>query len=231
VRLAKPHLDIGLFTNDAGSQREFWADTVGLRLDHELEMAPGWVQHRFDAHGSVIKVNHRTAPLPDLPPSGYAALSIAAQGGRADWTGAHPGGDRVELVTPGAGGVVGIGITVASPDPARLLEFYRSALRFDQVEPGVLRCGDTVFRVVEGPGGRAVEDFAAPGFRYITVQVFDADLEMEGMVRRGARIVREAVNFAGVARYGFVSDPDGNWIEVSARTSLTGIAVPEAIES
>jgi lactoylglutathione lyase len=25
-------------------------------------------------------------------------------------------------------------------------------------------------------------------------------------------------------RFGFVKDPDGNWIEISARASLTGIA-------
>jgi hypothetical protein len=31
------------------------------------------------------------------------------------------------------------------------------------------------------------------------------------------------VSFAGVAR--FVTDPDGDWIELSARTSLTGIEV------
>jgi lactoylglutathione lyase len=225
VRLAKQHLDIGLFTNDIAAQRAFWADTVGLRLDHELEMAPGWVQHRFDAHGSVIKVNHRTEPLPDLPPSGYSALSIAAASGGSDWTGRHPGGDRVDLVASGSGGVVGIGITVASPDPGRLLEFYRTALEFEQVEPDVLRCGDSIFRIVEGPGGSDVEDFAAPGFRYTTVQVYDADREMDAIVSRGGRVVREPVNFAGIARYGFVSDPDGNWIEVSARTSLTGIAV------
>ena len=64
-----------------------------------------------------------------------------------------------------------------------------------------------------------------PGFRYLTVQVFDADAEMSGIVARGGRIVRDAVSFAGVARFGFVADPDGNWIEISARTSLAGIEI------
>ena len=37
-------------------------------------------------------------------------------------------------------------------------------------------------------------------------------------------LAREAVSFKDVARYGFVKDPDGNWIEISARASLTGVA-------
>jgi lactoylglutathione lyase len=225
VRLAKPHLDIGLFTNDIAAQRAFWSGTVGLRLDHELDMGPGWVQHRFDANGSVVKVNHRSAALPDCPPSGYVGLSIARSAQDEDWVGAHPGGDRVELVAHGSNGVVGIGITLATPDPGRLLDFYCTVLGFDQIGAHSIRCGDSVVFLVEGPGGTDMDDFAAPGFRYITFQVFDADHEMAEVADRGGRIVREALNFAGVARYGFVADPDGNWIEISARTSLTGIAV------
>jgi lactoylglutathione lyase len=225
MRLAKPHLDIGLFTNDIDAHRDFWATAIGLRLDHELEMAPGWVQHRFDANGSVIKVNHRTTPLPHRPPAGYAALSIARTNQNANWARHHPDGDQVELVTPDADGIVGIGITISTPDPDRLLDFYQVALEFAPVGPHSLRCGDSIVSIVEGQGGHDTDDFAAHGFRYITIQVFDADREIAAIVKRGGRIARDAVNFAGVARYGFIADPDGNWIEISARTSLTGIAV------
>ena len=38
------------------------------------------------------------------------------------------------------------------------------------------------------------------------------------------RLAQAPVSLGQVARYGFVADPDGNWIEISARTSLTGIA-------
>lgn len=225
MRLAKEHLDVGLFTNDIGSQRDFWGSTMGLRLDHVLELEPGWLQHRFDAHGSVVKVNALAAPLEPRPPSGYTGLTIARSSQERDWSGSHPGGDHVELVSPGTDGVTGIKITVSSPDPERLLHFYRDALAFEQATSGVLRCGDSRLAVVEGPGGRDTADVVGPGFRYITVQVFDADQEIAGIVRRGGRVVREPVSFAGVARFGFVADPDGNWIEISARTSLTGIAV------
>jgi lactoylglutathione lyase len=223
LRLAKPHLDIGLFTNDIGPHLKFWAGTVGLTLDHAFEIAPGWVQHRFDANGSVIKVNEWGAELPVRPPSGFSALSIARPA--SDWAGENPGGERVELVAPGEGLVVGIGITMSSREPDRLSDFYAVALGFERVGPDVLRCGDTIVRFVEGSGGHDVEDLPAHGFRYITVQVFDADKEMAGISDRGGRIVRDPVSFAGVARFGFVTDPDGNWIEISARTSLTGIPV------
>jgi lactoylglutathione lyase len=221
MHLAKQHLDIGLFTNDLNAHLAFWGTTVGLRLDLELPMAPGWVQYRYDANGSVVKVNHWVEPLPKQPESGFAGLFIAR--GDGHYAGEHPDGDAVVVVPPGMGGVEGIAVTVASPEPARLLDFYCTALEFEQAGPTSARCGDSLLFVVEGDGvGTAL---CAPGFRYLTVQVFDADVEMAGVVTRGGRIAREAVNYAGVARYGFVADPDGNWIEISARTSLTGVEV------
>jgi lactoylglutathione lyase len=227
MRLAKPRLDIGLFTADIGRQREFWGGQAGLRLDHELTLQRGWVQHRFDAHGSVVKVNHLAAGVPARPPSGITGLTVAVDGRTEPWIGEHPGGDRVELVAPGTGGVTGIGITLTSPDPDRLLGFYRDGLEFEPAGPYAVLCGDSLVSVTEGPGGPDSDDavLVGPGFRYLTVQVFDADVEMAGIVGRGGRIVRDPVSFAGVARFGFVADPDGNWIEISARTSLTGIEV------
>jgi len=225
MKLAKPHLDIGLFTNSIDEHRAFWSDTIGLEFNHELAMGPGWSIHRFDVHGSVVKVNHRTEPLTPHPPSGFARLTIARDPARTDWAGVDPEGDHVELVEPGAGGVTGIGITISSPKPERLLDFYASVLEFDEAGPGRLRCGDTLVTFVDGPGGCETTDYAVPGFRYLTVQVFDADRDLAGAVRRGGRIAREVVSYPGVARYGFVADPDGNWTELSARTQWTGVDV------
>jgi lactoylglutathione lyase len=226
MRLAKPHIDLGLFTNDIAAQRAFWGGTVGLRLDHELPMADGWVQHRYDAHDSVIKVNHRVEPLPDWPRSGYVGLTIARAGAPV-WDGRHPGGEQVRLVPPGTDGVVGIGITVSTPAPARMLAFYLEAMEFERAGANVARCGDTLLFVVEGPGGSPTPDFIGPDFRYLTVQIFDADRACADIVARGGRLGRAPVSFGKIARYGFVCDPDGNWIELSARTSLTGIPPPD----
>jgi lactoylglutathione lyase len=226
MRLAKPHLDIGLFTNDLDEQREFWSEQVGLRLDHELPLADGWVQHRFDAHDSVVKVNHLVDPLPALPPTGYAGLTLAGE--RPGWSARHPGGQPVRMVAPGSGGVAGIGVTVSTPDPDRMMDFYRRAMEFDAVDARTARCGDSLLSVVEGPGGSdttgldGLDGLKGPGFRYLTVQIFDADAACSGIEARGGTVVIEPRDIGTVARYGFVADPDGNWIEISARASLTG---------
>ena len=225
MRLAKPHLDIGLFTDDIASHRTFWTETAGLRLDHELNFKDGIVQHRYDAHDSVIKINHFPDPMTPQPPSGYVGLTIA----RADapeWQGQHPGGEIVRTVPPGTDDVVGIGITVRTPDPDGMMRFYTEAMEFEQVEPLAARCGDSMLFVEEGPGGSVTDDFVGPNFRYLTVQIFDADEACAQIVARGGRLGKAPVTFEDVARYGFICDPDGNWIEISARASLTGITPP-----
>ncbi len=228
MRLAKPHLDIGLFTNDIDKHRRFWGTEVKLRLDHKLDFGNGTIQHRYDAHDSVIKVNHFPETFSPTPPSGYVGLSIARAGDQV-WQGSHPGGERVELVPPGTRGVVGIGVTVQTPAPERMMSFYIDAMEFDYVDKHIARCGDSLLFVERGPGGSVTDDFVGPNFRYLTVQVFDADSACEGIVRRGGRLGRPPLSFAKIARYGFVCDPDGNWIEISARTSLTGIVPPPNI--
>lgn len=225
MKLAKPHLDIGLFTNDIEAQRRFWSDTAGLRLDHELTVRPGIVQHRYDAHDSVIKVNHFDEPFAPQPASGYSGLTIA-RAGKPAWEGKHPGGESVRLVPPGTDGVVGIAVTVSTPDPERMMAFYVDAMEFEAVDARTARCGDSLLFVEAGPGGQDSEDFVGPNFRYLTVQIFDADAECDAIVRRGGRLGRAPVTLVDVARYGFVLDPDGNWIEISARASLTGIKPP-----
>ncbi|HIF10690.1 MAG TPA: VOC family protein [Sneathiellales bacterium] len=225
MRLAKPHLDIGLFTNDIASHRTFWMETVGLRLDHKINFKDGIVQHRYDAHNSVIKVNHFPDPMVEQPPSGYVGLTIAGDV-TATWEGQHPGGEFVRLVPPGTDGIVGIGITVRSPNPKRMMDFYTDAMEFEPVGPASVRCGDSLLFVEEGPGGSETDDFIGPNFRYLTVQIFDADETCDQIVVRGGRLGKAPVTFEDVARYGFVCDPDGNWIELSARKSLTGLTPP-----
>tara|TARA_R110002096_G_scaffold29704_2_gene89369 strand:- start:7627 stop:8310 length:684 start_codon:yes stop_codon:yes gene_type:complete len=222
MKLAKPHLDIGLFTNDIDTHRTFWSDTIGLRLDHELKLGNGWVQHRYDAHDSVIKVNHVTEPLGRMPRSGYTGLTLASAT-HAPWSGRHPNGDSVRVVAPGTDGVVGIGITVTTPEPARMMDFYLGAMEFEEAGAHVARCGDSLLFVEHGDGGAITDDFIGPAFRYLTVQIFDADEACNAIVARGGRLGRAPVSHGDVARYGFVCDPDGNWIEISARASLTGV--------
>jgi lactoylglutathione lyase len=67
----------------------------------------------------------------------------------------------------------------------------------------------------------------AVGMRYITVQVRDCDREHRRLTSMGVCEGAAPVTLGAVARISFVRDPDGNFIEVSQRASLTG-SLPQA---
>jgi predicted enzyme related to lactoylglutathione lyase len=62
----------------------------------------------------------------------------------------------------------------------------------------------------------------AKGYRYVTIQVRDVDREHAGILARGGAEGRGPLTLGKLARISFVRDPDGNWIEISQRASLTG---------
>jgi len=101
-------------------------------------------------------------------------------------------------------------------------------MEFERLDAFTARCGDSLIFVEPGVGGGETEDFIGQGFRYLTVQIFDADQACQDIVQRGGRLARAPVSFGDIARYGFVKDPDGNWIEISARNSLIRPASPES---
>ena len=80
MQLAKPRMDFGLSTNDIEPMLAFWQGEVGLPFDHLLKIRRGQDQHRHDALGSVIKINHLAEPLPQGPPTGYRELYLAREG-------------------------------------------------------------------------------------------------------------------------------------------------------
>ena len=71
------------------------------------------------------------------------------------------------------------------------------------------------------PRGDVVASMRAVGMRYMTMQVRDGNatstLHVEGVWEGAAPIT-----LGEVARICFIRDPDGNWIEISQRASLTG---------
>ncbi len=79
MELAKPRVDIGLYTNNLDPMLHFWQGDAGLRFDHVLQIRRGQKQHRHDALGSVVKINHYVEQLPAPPPSGYRELIVAQQ--------------------------------------------------------------------------------------------------------------------------------------------------------
>ncbi len=228
MKLAKNVLDFGLYTMQLDPMLEFWRSEVGLPYEEMLPAGKGVRQHRHGLNGSVFKLNHSREPLTDLAQSGYRELLIAREGAFGEQTLADPDGNRVRLVEPGFQGIDGIGIRLAVHSAKAHHAFYREALGLDAVDEQSYRWGNTVLSFVEDPSIAADaattrnEVMRAPGYRYLTVQVWDVDAEYAGAIDRGAMPGFAPMTLGKVARIGFIRDPDGNWIEISQRASLTG---------
>jgi lactoylglutathione lyase len=222
MNLAKPHLDVGLFTQQREPQLAFWQQTVGLSFDHIGKLGGGMQQLRHHAHGSIIKVNHARDPLPLAAPSGIVGVRIAREGLAQREDLADPDGNRVCLVPPGDAGVVGIAIELAVSDRRAHRRFWVDVMQFESPAPDVYLCGDTLLIVVdERPVARST-DWRAPGWRYLTVQVRDCVAEHAGILARGGEEGAPPRLLGETVRYSFARDPDGNHIEVSQRASLVG---------
>jgi lactoylglutathione lyase len=223
MKLAKPHLDIALFSNRRDEQLAFWQQTVGLPYDHMGKVGGGVQQHRHHMNGSILKMNHARDPLPAIAPSGIIGLMIAREGLAAPEALADPDGNRVTLVPRGHDGVEGIAILLRVNDRAAHDRFWTEAMQYERMDGGRYRCGDSLIVIAEqGKVEPRGTPWRGPGYRYTTVQVFDCVAEYEGILARGGspggavRVLGETV------RYAFVCDPDGNHIEISQRASLTG---------
>ncbi len=220
--LAKQCIDVGLFTNRREEMLEFWQKDVGLSFNHLAKMGGGIQQHRHDMNGSVFKLNHARDPLPDEPPSGYHELLIARKGISKSRALTDPDGNRVTLIPPGEDGITGIGLKLGVRDPAAFHHFYGRVLGFEPDGDNAYRVGGSKLIFEPDPGAVRTGDWRAPGYRYITVQIFKADTEHAAILKRGGEEGQEPRTIGTTARYSFVRDPDGNWIEISQRAELTG---------
>lgn len=222
MRLAKDHLDIGLFSNIHQAQLDFWQRDVGLPYDHMGKIGGGMQQHRHHMNGSILKMNHARNPLPAAPPSGITELLIARDDIDKPRHLLDPDGNRVTLVNKGCEGVTGIGIVLRVNDRAATDHFYRHVMQFDSPRDGVYRCGDSLLIVAAQGKVERCDEWRAPGFRYMTVQVWDCFAEHRGILERGGTEGRPPGELGDTVRYSFVRDPDGTFIEISQRASLTG---------
>lgn len=223
--LAKPRVDIGLSTNDLDPMLAFWQGEAGVPFDHLLPIRRGQDQHRHDVLGSVLKINHHAAPLPDAAPSGYLELLIARPGLAAPVSLSDPDGNRVSLVPPGHEGVTQIGIRLGVRDLAAHRAFYAEAFGLAE-EPRAagtsFRAGETLLILEEDAAAPADAGFQGKGWRYITFQVFKVDEEHARVLQAGGREAMAPTTLGTTARISMVRDPDGNWIELSQRASIVG---------
>ncbi|HEU0151269.1 MAG TPA: VOC family protein [Bradyrhizobium sp.] len=224
MNLAKPRIDIGFATNDAPAALAFWQHEIGLPFDHTQPIRRGYKQHRHDLCGSILKINQVYEPLPDNPPSGYRELLIARNDLIAPQPMADPEGNRVVLVPKGMYGIQRIGICLGVRDVEAHRRFYTEGLGLPQGPAtadgaSTFLAGDTVLIVAPAVDAPHDAAFQGRGWRYITFQVFEVDREHAHVLAHGGREARAPVT---TARISMVRDPDGNWIELSQRASLTG---------
>ena len=205
----------------------FWQNEIGLPFDYTQPIRRGYKQHRHDLCGSILKINQVYDPLPDNPPSGYRELLIARDGIARPEPLLDPDRNRVSLVPSGTFGIERIGIRLAVRDVEAHRRFYIEAMglpesKSDRADAATFLAGDTVL-IVE-PASDAPHDasFEGKGWRYITFQVFDVDREHAYVLAHGGREARAPVTLGTTARISMVRDPDGNWIELSQRASITG---------
>jgi lactoylglutathione lyase len=234
MKLAKPRIDIGFATNDAPAALKFWQNEIGLPFDYTQPIRRGYKQHRHDLCGSILKINQVYEPLPDNPPSGYREVLIARGDIAEPKSMTDPEGNRVSLVPSGMFGIERIGIRLGVRDVEAHRRFYTEALGLTQGESfaGAMTflAGDTVLIVEASTDAPSDAAFDGRGWRYITFQVFEVDREHAFVLAHGGREARAPVTLGTTARISMVRDPDGNWIELSQRASLTGSLQPSAVQ-
>ncbi len=222
MELAKNFLDIGLSTNNLQPILTFWQEEVGAKFDHILPIRPGQDQHRHDVAGSVLKINHHAAPLPDTAPCGYSELVIARTGIAATQAMADPDGNRVSLVPMGQDGINQIAVRMAVRNLDAHRRFYGEALGFPEESRGAFRAGESLILLEQSPSAPEDGQAQGAGWRYITFQIFKVDQEHAAVLQHGGREALAPVTLGTTARISMVRDPDGNWIELSQRASIVG---------
>ena len=222
MHLAKQHLDVGLFTNNIEAMLDFWRNAVGLPFEEALPTGGGNMQHRHALQGGILKINHVRQPLEPASRSGYRRLVITSALEIAPRALADPDGNDVLLVPPGHTPTGGPTIELAVSSLAAAMRYYVDILGWTADAPGTVICGETMLQLREDPSQTEAGPMRAAGYRYLTVQVWDADREYASIVEKGGIGATPPRTMGEVARFGFVRDPDGNWLEISQRASLTG---------
>jgi predicted enzyme related to lactoylglutathione lyase len=110
--------------------------------------------------------------------------------------------------------VLGIGgYFLRAEDPTALATWYRDCLGLDADEHGVWRqeSGPTVFATFESEsdyfGSRAQQTM-------LNLRVRDLDAMLAQVRAQGAEVAPETEDMEGVGRFGWVTDPEGNRVEL-----------------
>lgn len=222
MRLAKPALDIGLYTEDLDAHRRFWEDEVGAVYEGFQKLGGGVRQHRYGLHGSVVKVNDSRNPLPEAAPSGLRRLTVATDRVSAPVDVTAPDGGAVRLVPVGHDGITALGVDISALDPDATRRWWTEAVGGEAVGDGRVSVGTTILSFMAEPGRAPTGGLRAPGFRYLTAQVRDVVEEHARMVAAGSDASSAPTRLGDTAAIAFVRSPDRDWLELSQRAELTG---------
>jgi catechol 2,3-dioxygenase-like lactoylglutathione lyase family enzyme len=229
MELARPQLDVGIFTNKLEEAQAFYSDQLGLQFESILPVGGGYNQHRYLSNNGIIKVMHSRAALPARRPGGYLRLIIASPKVTAPQRLLDQDGNDIELVPPGHNGVAQLEVVLGVSSPAMFDAFYENGAGAQRLGPGRYKIGETVFSVLKEPAAKpaiealfanapeTVSAMAAVGIRYVTLQVRNCDAVFGAMTKGGASEALKPVNVGNGLRVGFVRDPDGNFVEIVQR--------------
>lgn len=110
--------------------------------------------------------------------------------------------------------VLGIGgYFMRAAEPAALGAWYRDCLGLDSDEHGLWRqgAGPTVFAPFES----GTDYFGTPAQQtMLNFRVRDLDAMLAQLRAKGADVAQETQDMDGVGRFGWVTDPEGNRIEL-----------------
>lgn len=218
IEIIKPAIDIGVATNQLEASQVFWGETIGLAYDHLLKVGGGIHQHRYDLHGAVLKLNsHRSQLGPTR--TGFVGLTTVADvpAGEAVET---PDGTPVRLVPALDRGIRTI-VHLEADDARATAAVLEQALGAER-EGVRCRIGETAIEIVEAPDRERTIEREGTGIRYLTVQVRDLEAAHEHALSHGTTEGMAPLRLGDTAYVSFVLLPDGDWVELSQRASLTG---------
>jgi catechol 2,3-dioxygenase-like lactoylglutathione lyase family enzyme len=224
LRLARGKFDVGLLTGQPELMLSFWSEQLGLPVERTFEPTPGIVQHKLTMHGAVLKLNCVEGGLPSRTERrGMQLLRLVSALIDEPRHLVDPDGNAVHLFPPGHQlRTFAAHLAVSDEDAAD--RFYGSVL-------GLERIGERTFDVAgadlsfERTPAQA-EGAAGAGYGYLTLQVMDVHEAHALLCGRGASELQPPSDtaFAGGSSVSFVTDPDGNVIELSQRPDLVAAA-------
>ena len=222
MKLAKKFIDVGVQTNQYEAMAEFWQKQIGLPYEELLKVGGGIHQHRHSLNGSIFKLNSVRDSLATSEPTGYSELMVASDTVNSPTQLTDPDGNKVTLVPAGYEGITNIGMKLEVSSIKKFRHFYSEILQIEEVSETCYRWGTTLFFLSENKNHKRCHSMSGIGYRYITVQIWDVEEEHQAILSRGGEEARPPIVLGSTAKISFITDPDGNWIEISQRASLTG---------